>query len=304
MGAPSNGANAIVSSRSATLDPRALAYDARMDGLLARTIRDPLVHFVVLGVVIFVVHARRAPEPIEEDTRVLVVEADYLEALARERTARLGREPTDDDRAEQRRRWVREEALVREARSLGLDAGDAIVRRRLVQKLELLVRSSLVTDEPTEAELLASLAAHTDEYTAPADVSFDHRFFSRERRGDRALEDAHVAALDPDAASSGGDPFPHGNRFERRPFDAIEDVLGPELVPALHETPIDTWSTPIETRFGVHLVRVTERRDARALTLDEVRGDVRARVREEAEAAALAEALDAIVDGYTIEERP
>jgi hypothetical protein len=303
MGAPSNGADAIVSSRSTALAVHALPYDARMRGVLSRTIRDPLLHFVVLGVVIFVAHAELSPEPSAEDTRVLVVDARYLEALTRERVGRLGREPTDEDRTEERRRWIREEALVREARSLALDAGDAIVRRRLVQKLELLVRSSLETREPSDEALEAFLAAHADEYTAPADVSFDHRFFSRDRRGPRTLEDAHAAALDPDAASSGGDPFPHGNRFERRPFDAVEDVLGAELVPALRDTAVGTWSSPIETRFGVHLVRVTERREARPLTLDEVRTDVRARVREEAEAAALAEALDAIVDGYAIEER-
>ncbi|MBN8615519.1 MAG: peptidyl-prolyl cis-trans isomerase [Deltaproteobacteria bacterium] len=275
-----------------------------MRSSFSRAIRDPLVHFVVLGAVIFVVHAELSPEPITEDARVLVVDDDYLEALTRERVGRLGREATEADRDEMRASWVREEALVREARALGLDAGDAIVRRRLVQKLELLVRSSVVTAEPTDDELAAYLEAHAEDYVAPADVSFDHRFFSRERRGARTVDDARAAALDPDAAASGGDPFPHGNRFERRPFDAVEDVLGPELVPALRDSSVGAWSSPIETRFGVHLVRVTERREARPLTLDEVRRDVRARVREEAEAAALEAALDAIVAAYVIEERP
>ncbi len=274
-----------------------------MRDLLVRGARDPLVHFVVLGVAIFVAHAYVTRDEVVEPARIITVEASYVDALTRERTARLGREPTDDDRALQRARYVREEALVREARALGLDAGDAIVRRRLVQKLELLVRSSLEAREPDDEDLAAFVAAHADEYVAPPDVSFEHRFFSRDRRGERALADARASLLQTDVASS-GDPFPHGNRFERRPFDAVEDVLGPELVPALRDTPIDGWSTPIETRFGVHLVRVTERRDARPLALDEVRGDVRARVREEAEAAALEEALDAIVSGYTVEERP
>jgi hypothetical protein len=271
---------------------------------LSRWLGDPLVHFVALGVVVFAAHRALAPANEEDAPRVIRLEGRYLEALVEERARRTGRAVRDEDRREARSDYVREEALVREARALGLDAGDAIVRRRLVQKLELLVRASLAVPEPTDDELAAYLDAHQSDYLAPADVSFEHRYFSRERRGEAALRDALSAAASPDADTARGDPFPLGARFSHRTRASLTETFGPELAAALDDAPLEAWSSPIETRFGVHLVRVWERRDGRPLSLDEVRERLAARWTEEREQAQLEQALGDIVASYEIEDAP
>jgi hypothetical protein len=272
---------------------------------LHRWLGDPLVHFVALGALVLGTHHLLAPPASDtSDDRVIAVEDRYVEALVEERAARTGRDPAALDRDEARRGYVREEALVREARALGLDAGDAIVRRRLVQKMELLVRASVEVPEPTDDELTAFLAAHADEHVAPADVSFELRFFSRDRRGAQALEDAQRAHDFPDDPASAGDPFPLGGVFEHRTYAAAQEMLGAEILPALEHGAPGTWSEPIEARHGVELVRVTERTPARPRTLEELRPALRAQWIDEAEARAVDEALDAIVQSYRVERVP
>jgi hypothetical protein len=271
---------------------------------LTRRLSDPLVHFVMLGAVVFAMHRVLAPASEEDTPRVIRLEARYLDALVEERARRTGRAMREGDRSAARADYVREEALVREARALGLEAGDAIVRRRLVQKLELFVRASLAVPEPTDDALAAYLQLRQSDYIAPADVSFEHRYFSRERRGDAARSDALEAAASPEAEGARGDPFPLGARFTHRTRASVAETFGYELAAALDDAPLEAWSTPIETRFGVHLVRVSERRDARALTLDEVRERLAARWVEEREDAELEQALAELVASYEIEEAP
>lgn len=276
-----------------------------------RWLRDPLAHFLALGALIFAAHRALAPagEPGEDD-RVVVLDEPFVDALVRERAARVGRPVEAIDRGEVRAAYVREEALVREARSLALDGGDAIIRRRLVQKLELLVRAGVEVAEPTDAELGAYLAAHASEHREPPRVSFEHRYFSAERRGEQAMGDATGALVeilvftDEDVAARHGDAFPHGARLERRDLASIEELFGVDFATALSAAPDGRWTGPIASRFGAHLVRVTGRTEERALTLEEVRSVIRARVIDEREDAATEAALDAIVASYRIDEGP
>ncbi|GAB4199092.1 MAG: hypothetical protein OHK0013_08880 [Sandaracinaceae bacterium] len=276
----------------------------RVEATPMRWIRDPLVHFVVLGALVFAAHRGLAGDATErEDPRRIVVEPAFVDALVRERAARTGRPEAELDRDEIEREWAREEALVREAEALGLGAGDLVIRRRLVQKLELLVRAGVEPDEPTEAELEAFRAAHADTLREPPRTSFVHRFFSRDRRGERARI-AALASLEAGEAGEAGDAFPLGARFEGRSDAAIAELFGSPWVAVLREAPIGAWSGPIESRFGVHLVRVEARTDGRALALDEVRDVVRRRLLEEREQARVQAALEAIVESYRIERAP
>ncbi len=270
-----------------------------------RWLRDPLAHFVALGALIFAAHRWLAPaEDPSDDARVLVLDEPFVEALVRERAARVGRPVESIDRDAVRADWIREEALVREAGALALDSGDAIVRRRLVQKLELLVRAGVEVDEPTDAELSTYLEAHAEEHRDPPRVSFEQRYFSSERRGESAEADATAALTDLAALPEAGDAFPLGASIERRELAAIEETFGPAFASGLESAPVGQWSGPVSSRYGVHLVRVTERTGGRVLTLDEVRSVIRGRVIEEREARAAEAALEAIVQSYRVDESP
>jgi peptidyl-prolyl cis-trans isomerase C len=149
-----------------------LARLVRARHLTSSLLREPLVHFVVLGTALFLLYARVAPEPAHE----IVVPASLVQGLVRDAERRTGRTPTPAEAEAMVERWIDDEVRYREALALGLDRGDLIVRRRLVQKMDFLLAGSTPVPAPTDAELAAWLAAHPDQYAAPDRLSFEHVF--------------------------------------------------------------------------------------------------------------------------------
>ena len=89
---------------------------------------------------------------------------------------------------------VREEILYREALTLGLERGDAIVKRRLAQKMEFLASDVSTLPDPTAAELRAWYANNAERFAEPGRRSFRHVYFSTDRRGTQARVDAATLA--------------------------------------------------------------------------------------------------------------
>jgi hypothetical protein len=240
-------------------------------------LREPALHFVVIGLGLFGLHAAVARPA--APTRI-VVSASFIEGLRAEQTARNGRPPTADEERGLIDRFIDDEVLSREAVALGLDRGDLIVRRRLVQKMEFVARGATPEREPSTAELQAFLDAHAERYAAKAAVSFRQVFLSRDRRGDAAHDEAvrALAALragaDPGAV---GDPFLQGASWTARTEPEVAVVFGDAFAKAVVALAPGAWSDPIASSYGEHLVRVESRAPAGAPAL----AAVLARVRED-----------------------
>jgi hypothetical protein len=236
--------------------------------------REPLVHVLVLGALLVLVHRRLSPPPAGEE---IVVTGETLNGLRQDFRRRSGRLPTPTEEQGIVERFVDDEVLVREALALGLDRGDIIVRRRLLQKMEFLLESTEPVPAPTDAELQASLDAHPERYATPERVSLTQVFVSRERHGERAaanavaLRDALVNGADP---ATLGDPFLHGRTLVLRTRDELAAQVGAELAGRIMALPLDTWSEPLPSPFGMHLVKISERRPAEVATLASVRDQV------------------------------
>ncbi len=267
-----------------------------MDSPIRRVLREPLLHFALLGAVIFAAHAALRPAP-EPDPRRIALDDGFLDALV-ERDRLAG---GDGDRDAVAARWIRDEALAREAVRLGLDEGDAVLRRRLVQKMELWLEAHLALDEPDEDDLEAERAAHPERYRIPARITFAHRFFASARPD--AIGDARDA-LAAGAPASAGDPFLLGARFEASPRAEVVERLGAGFAEALDAAPVGAWSGPVQSAFGVHLVRVEARTPARVPPLAEVRERARDEVLRARRAEARREAERALVARYAVERRP
>jgi hypothetical protein len=222
---------------------------------------------VVIGLGLFGLHAavaRRAPSP------HIVVSASFLDGLRREQATRNGRPPTPDEERGLIDRFVDDEVLYRQALALGLDRGDLIVRRRLVQKMEFVLRGAAPPPEPSPAELQAFLDAHAERYGGKRAVSFRHVFLSRDRRGEGARDDAGklLVALRAGADPGGvGDPFLQGAAWRARTEPEIAVIFGDAFAKAVVDLPPGAWSEPIRSSYGEHLVRVDERVEASAPAL-------------------------------------
>ena len=182
--------------------------------------------------------------------------------------------------------YVREEVLYREALALGLDRGDAIVRRRLSQKMEFLSEDVASLTEPEAEELQAYLAANQDAYRKPSRFSFQQVYFNTSKRGQAAESDAMELLADLSAqersqertqkidASQAGDSLMIKSNFENESERDIERTLGRQFLEALQETKSGSWQGPIASGFGLHLVYISDRIEGELPTLSEVRDAV------------------------------
>ncbi len=132
---------------------------------LLRVLREPLLHFLAIGGLIFVLFAAMS-EPGPEPADTIVVGPERIEQLARGFQAVWRRPPTDDELRAMIDDFVREEIYYREALALGLDSNDTVVRRRLRQKVEFLTDSGAEILEPVAGELETYLLANENTFSA------------------------------------------------------------------------------------------------------------------------------------------
>ena len=211
----------------------------------------------------------------------------------------FGRPPTATELSHLVERHIEEEILYREGVAMGLDQGDEIVRRRVVQKLQFLQEDVALVGEPDDAELRAFHTRHADRYAEPARVTLRHLYFSPDIGGSEAAYEraaGMAAALQDGPAGEppdGGDPFPGQDRYVDIDPTGLSRAFGhSELSSAVFELPPATWNGPLRSGYGWHLVFVEQVDPGRSLLLDEVREQVHAdfldEQREEINAAALA----------------
>ena len=202
---------------------------------------------------------------------------------------------------------VREEILYREALSLGLDKDDTIVKRRMAQKMEFLFEDVGALREPTDDELRRWFEKNADRFTRPARATFRHLYFSPDRRGARAREDATRAlgtlagrpADSPDAAAL-ADRFMFQDYYAERAFDDVAKAFGPPFAQALFRSTPGAWVGPIQSGYGWHLVWVESMTPARVPDLEEVVSEARNGWIEDQRAEVRARAFDAMRARYEV----
>lgn len=251
---------------------------------MRRWLTDPLLLFLLIGAAIFAAEVWLGGD----DDYTIVVAPAAVDRLGDLWEAQTGRAPTADELGKLVEDHVREEIMVREAKRLGLDEGDTIIRRRLAQKLSFLTDDVATLATPDEAELRAHFEANPKRYETPAVTSFSHVFFSADRRDDAAGDArAALADFDPDGWRKAGDPFMLGRTYAWSSEPRIERDFGTAFATALAEIPADgLWRGPIESGYGAHLVRV----DARNAALGADYESVAARVAADFDAERRAEA--------------
>lgn len=211
--------------------------------------REPLVHFLALGGLVYL-GLTWGGTPVDPTSRAIVVDDEARAALALGFERVMGRAPTDaelDARVEQ---YVREEVLYREALRLGLDEGDAVVRQRMVAKMDMTASAAVEAPQPDDATLRAYLEANAGRYGGDALVSFEQAWFESEAAARAAL---------------GGDVKGGAISLPRAMEDAgrreVEARFGERFAAGLASLePGGEWQGPIASGFGWHLVRLTGRR--------------------------------------------
>lgn len=238
-----------------------------------RILKDPLLIFLAFGLLVFVGERLIGDTDAEADFLIEITEGQQNRILDQWQ-AQMGRPPTPEEARGLLDQWIREEIFYREARALGLDENDTIIRRRLAQKLTFLNEDLANAEEPTAAELQSFFDSHSADYQIPERTSFEHRYFSSDRREDARADAAAALA----SGDFGGDPFILQKSYADRSAREIGDLFGTNYATSLaglDASQPDDWQGPIESAYGWHLVRITARTPARDPLMAEVGDAVR-----------------------------
>jgi len=264
---------------------------------IGRILREPLFHFFLLGLGIFAIYGSLIPNGQNDgDGTQIVIDTQDVDRLVQQFEATWRRPPTPEELSGLVEAQLREEILVREAIALGLDQGDAIIRNRLAQKMTFLTTSVAQSMLPEDEILIAHMETNRKRFTMPGQLAFDQISLPEGADANSAL-----AAL-----NAGVDPDEVGNRSLlplRMPLtsaQAIDATFGRNFYATLIDLPLDAWAGPVQSGYGAHLVRLTDRKEPRLPPLESIRDQVLADWRREQTDALTVAQFDAFRDKYEI----
>lgn len=264
-------------------------------------LREPLVHFLLMGLALFLFFAWRG-DAVDPESRTITITEEQVERLAANWTQTWQRPPTQTEIDGLIRDFVKEEVYYREGLRLGLEQDDAIIRRRIRSKMEFLAISELENEVPGDAVLQALLDKNPQAYAPDARYSFDQIYLAAQ---DEASARARATQM-LDALKKGADWQQLGDAISlpRSPQDVdrtrIASDFGDEFATSLAEIKSGQWAGPIASGFGLHLVRIRAVQASSKPKLADVRqkleNDWRAQTVKDREA----KAYQTLLDGYTI----
>ncbi len=284
-----------------------------------KLLREPLVHFLAIGVALFVLFNVVGPDDAEADSKTIVVDRNALLTFVQYRSKAFNPEVAAsrldalnetelqlliDD-------YVREEALHREALALGMDESDYVIKQRLIQSLKFITNgfvSSAV--DVSDEEVAEYYEENKDDYYVDPYATFTHVYFSSDRHGAeeaKALAGAKLEQLNAEnvpfsESTRHGDRFLYNVNYVERTEEFVASHFGRSMAAEVFALEADeaTWHGPFESAYGYHLVMLTRRVDGVQPPLEEIYDAVR----EDALRLALIRANDkaeqAIVETYDV----
>ncbi len=216
-------------------------------------LKEPLLHFILIGLGLFALYGWLNPDKMASD-QAIVVSAGRVETLAANFSRTWNRPPSGEELRKLVDAFVLEEIYYRQALELGLDRDDPVVRRRMRQKLEFMTADISDSLQPSSAQLQAYLDAHPDQFRQGPRISFEQLYFPADS------DPAEVVAAK--ARLNAGEPVAGSQTLLPAAMEAasafsIDRQFGEGFSSRLESRPLDEWSGPVDSGFGLHLVRVS-----------------------------------------------
>jgi hypothetical protein len=275
---------------------------------MSKWLREPLIHFLLLGGLIFLVYNSVAGKGSAADE--IFISKGQQENLLNTFSRTWKRPPTPGEFQGLLQDYIRQEIAYRESRNMGLDQDDIVIRRRLRQKLEMLVEDVAALVPPNDEQLQAYLDEHRTEYMLQPQFSLRQVYFSTDRRGQAAQQDVltflqNVSTDDgEDLWQDNGDPLPLPSTLRDMREDEIARLFGTVFTDGLQGLETGRWSGPVESGYGLHAVIVDERIAGRVPELVEVREEVQRDWMSRQRRESIDNLYDRLAQNYTIEVEP
>ena len=242
-------------------------------------LKEPLLHFLLIGALLFLVFELiKSPAGIQENN--IVITRGDIDSLQANFTRTWQRPPTEDELSGLINDKVQGEIAFREAIAMGLDQDDAVIRRRLRMKMELLVEDVAGLSPPKDKDFETYLAENRESFRQQPQLSFMHVYLNSDKRGTHVENDAREILARLSAAGIDADPesFSDPNMLPKElPLYYINDIgrlFGVDFSRQILQVEPGKWTGPVWSSYGLHLVYVRERIEGRDPELDEVRKEV------------------------------
>ncbi|MFT4568649.1 MAG: parvulin-like peptidyl-prolyl isomerase [Saprospiraceae bacterium] len=287
--------------------------------MIQRVIKEPLVHFLILGFLVFVwfEHCNSSVYNEEEDT--IVVSKEQLVTLMQYQSKAF--QPSyfdqqyaamnEDERQELIDNYINEEVLYRESLKYNLDDNDYIIKRRLIQKVNFLYDNMIEEGVGvSEDSLKAYYEAHLHEYKKEANYSFSHVFVKpnseasdlQETKAQSLLDKLNKAKIDANTGTQYGDRFLYHKNYIDRDLEFIKSHFGDSFGSALSALEVDDskWRGPIVSDHGYHLVLALKKEVERQESYEEVRGEVTKQYQRREEKEIKDTLLEEVIGNYKV----
>lgn len=263
---------------------------------VSKWLKEPLFHFCVLGSVIFWLSGIAGQQVAD-----IVVTAGLKKSLAADFERKHGLAPIGDQLSGLVAVWIDDEMLYREARRLGLDESDPVMRRRLIQSMRFLAEDEASSVLPQQSDLESVLAANPDQFKIAPTVSFEHMFFRKGSHTPAAIAQI-LGRLKKGEPVTGGDPFIHGRELLGVTQARVKTLLGEAFTKEVFAQTPGIWRGPVVSSFGSHLVLVKARTKAQVPELQAVANQVSNVWRNNKRSEALAKRLDELRQIYVVRD--
>jgi len=265
-------------------------------------LKEPFVQFVVLGGLLFIGNALWEQHVTRSEYTINVDPAE-MERQAVIFASENRRQPTDEDLRALLFSHVEEEVLLREAKRLGLGADDTIIRRRLAQKMRFLIEDTGEPALPSATELEDWFEQNKQRFVVPEKRSFSHIFLSPEKHGDQlqTTADTLLSTVSEDNWQGLGDPFMLNRAYDMIDETALERLLGTNFAKSVFALEGDLWQGPVESAFGLHLVKIETVTSEATPNLEDIRPTVEAAWRDYTSREQNNQRLRDLIEKYDVE---
>jgi parvulin-like peptidyl-prolyl isomerase len=245
--------------------------------IFLKFLRDPLFHFLFLGAGLFMVFSL-VNSSVSVPAEQIVIDETQVLRLAEQFQRTWMRPPTRQELQGLAEDFVKEEILYREARALGLDQDDLVIRRRLRQKMEFIHADLTEPKPPMDADLQAYMDANKDRFRRPDRFSFQQIYFNPDKQSADVKQKAAelLARLNTEALSA-VDPNLIGDatllpaRLDGVTQREVANTFGRGFAEDIENANTDRWSGPYKSSYGLHLVRITKREAGGLPAMAEIR---------------------------------
>jgi len=277
-----------------------------MPTTIKRLLSEPLVQFFILGLLLFFLTSY-VRQHRDKQSREIVVDNERIGLMVMNFKTQTGDLPNKTQLDAMIENYIREEISYREAKKLGLDKDDEIIRRRLSQKFDFLQTDLADDKQPLEEDLKEFYAKHQELFQTETTVSFSHVYFSTDNGTDIKAKQKAIDVLAQlrkrkvHRAPEKGDRFPLQYDYTDQSVIDIQQNFGDtSILDALFKAPINTWVGPVRSGYGWHLIFISKRNKAIEIPFASIKEDVKIKWLETTKESQNKKTFDKLEEKYII----